>query len=140
MKTYQHFAALLTQLLGNDTAIRLTVTGFMPLSVEDIGLSDEGHRLIAISHTGIQNGDLMRDPELVFEFVPGSDPQAAEPISFRNDYIGLMNYVYRYNDAGKKTHVNAKLKAELKAFASMWFRNLKDQGFLSETANRERLA
>ena len=48
-KTYQHFAKILTDLLGNDTAIRLTVNGYMPLSLEHIGQSAEGNRLIAIS-------------------------------------------------------------------------------------------
>jgi len=45
MKTYQHFATVLTRLLGTDTAVRLTVPGFMPLSVEDIGQSGDGNRL-----------------------------------------------------------------------------------------------
>jgi hypothetical protein len=56
MKTYQHFATVLTGLLANDTAVRLTANGFMPLSVEDIGRFGDGNRLIAISHTGEQNG------------------------------------------------------------------------------------
>lgn len=137
MKTYQRFATVLTRLLGTDTAIRLTVEGFMPLSVEDIGQSAEGNRLIAISHTGEQNGDLMRDPEMVFEIHPAG---IAEPLSFRNDYMGLLQDVYRYDDSGKKTHVNTALKAELKSFARMWFRNLKEQGFLGQDAHRERLA
>ena len=63
MKSYQHFATILADLLGNETAVRLTVNGYMPLSVEDIGQSTDGNRLIAISHYGEQNGDLMRDPE-----------------------------------------------------------------------------
>ena len=50
METYQHFATVLAQLLGNDTAVRLTVNGYMPLSVEHIGQSAEGNRLIAICH------------------------------------------------------------------------------------------
>ena len=29
MKTYQHFASVLTQLLGNETSVRLTVKGYM---------------------------------------------------------------------------------------------------------------
>jgi hypothetical protein len=33
MKTYQHFATVLAQFLGSDTAIRLTVNGYMPLSI-----------------------------------------------------------------------------------------------------------
>ena len=134
-KTYQHFAKVLTDLLGNDAAIRLTVNGYMPLSLEHIGQSAEGNRLIAISHTGEQNGDLMRDPEMVFEIHTHG---MAEPLSFRNDYMGVMQEVYCYDDSGKKTHVNARLKQDLKSFARTWFTNLKDQGFLS-TTNRERL-
>jgi hypothetical protein len=139
MNTYQHFATVLAQLLGNDTAVRLTVNGYMPLSVEHIGHSAEGNRLIAISHYGEQQGDLMRDPEMVFEIHTYTSPDMAEPLSFRNDYMGLMQEVYRYDDSGKKTHVNTRLKAELKSFARTWFTNLKEQGFLGETAIRERL-
>lgn len=87
MKTYQHFATALADLLGDDTAIRLTVNGYMPLSVEHIGQSDEGNPLIAVSHTGEQNGDLMRDPEIIFEIDTSNTSHLAEPLSFRNDYI-----------------------------------------------------
>ena len=139
MKTYQHFATVLAQLLGTNTAVLLTVNGFMPLSIEDIGQSADGNRLIAISHTGEQNGDLMRDPEMVFEIHTYASPDMAEPLSFRNDYMGLMQEIYHYNDDGKKTHVNAKLKQHLKSFARAWFTNLKDQGFLGDNAKRERL-
>jgi len=139
MKTYQHFATVLAQLLGNDTAVRLTVDGYMPLSVEDIGQSAEGNRLFAICHYGEQNGDLMRDPEMVFEIHTYASPDMAEPLSFRNDYMGTMQEVYRYGDDGRKTHVNARLKQDLKFFARTWFNNLKDQGFLVDTAIRERL-
>lgn len=139
MKIYQHFATVLTGLLANDIAVRLTVDGYMPLSVEDIGQSAEGNRLIAICHYGKQNGDLMRDPEMVFEVSASPTPATAEPLSFRNDYMGLMQEIYRYDNDGKKTHVNARLKQDLKSFARTWFNNLKDQGFLGNAAIRERL-
>ena len=139
MKTYQHFATVLARLLGTDTAVRLTVNGYMPLSVEHIGQSAEGNRLIAISHTGEQNGDLMRDPEMVFEIHTYASPDMAEPLSFRNDYMGLMQEVYRYDDDGKKTHVNTKLKADLKSFARTWFSNIKEQGFM-DGSKRETLS
>ena len=140
MNTSQHFATVLTQLLGNDTAVRITAEGFMPLSVETIGQSAEGNRLIAICHYGEQHGDLMRDPEMVFELFTHGELSAAEPLSFQNDYMGLLQEVYRYDEAGKKTHVNARLKQELTSFARTWFTNLKHQGFLGETATRERLS
>ncbi len=81
----------------------------------------------------------MRDPEMVFEIHRSAAPDMAEPLSFRNDYMGLMQEVYRYDDSGKKTHVNTRLKQELTSCATTWFKNLKDQGFLGETAIRERL-
>ena len=111
----------------------------MPLSVEDIGQSGDGNRLISISHYGEQQGDLMRDPEMIFEIHTYASPDIAEPLSFRNDDMGLMQEVYSYDDSGKKTHVNSRLKQELKSFARTWFTNLKDQGFLGDTAIRERL-
>ena len=138
MKTYQHFATVLTRLLGTDTAVRLTVNGYIPLSIEAIGTSADGNRLISLCHYGEQNGDLMRDPEMVFEV--HSATAAAEPLSFQNDYMGLFQEVYRYDESGKKTHVNTRLKAELKSFARTWFTNLKDQGFLGDPATRERLS
>lgn len=138
MNTYLSFAKTLQSLLGDDQAVKLTVEGFMPLSVERIGTSGEGHALVAIAHTGLQNGDVMFDPEMVFRIIEWDGAKLAEPISFRNDYVGIHQEVYRYDDQGKATHVDARLKAELKSFGRMWFRNLKHQGFLSPEATRER--
>ena len=140
MKTYRLFAKNLLELLGEAQALRIISDGFMPLSIEDIGLSADGQRLIAISHTAEQNGDLMRDPEMVFAIHDWQDFLAAEPLSFRNDFMGIMQEVYRYDDQGKRTHVDPRLKKELKSFATMWFRNLRAQGFFDKEATRERLA
>ena len=139
MNTYRSFAKTLQSLLGDDQAVKLTVEGYMPLSIERIGTSGEGHPLVAIAHTGLQNGDVMFDPEMVFRIIEWDGAQLAEPVSFRNDYVGLNQEVYRYDDQGKTTHVDARLKAELKSFGRMWFRNLKAQGFLSSKAVRQTL-
>ena len=64
----------------------------------------------------------------------------AEPLSFKNDYICFVQEVYRYDDDGRKTHVNTRLKQKLISFARTWFKNLKDQDSLGDTAIRERLA
>ena len=53
--------------------------------------------------------------------------------------MGLRQEMYRYDDDGKKTHVNARLKHDLKSFARTWFNTLKDQGFLGDAAIQERL-
>ncbi|NGZ07808.1 MAG: hypothetical protein CV088_00250 [Nitrospira sp. LK70] len=50
MKSYQEFAKHLDHLLGGVHAVRITVPGYMPLSVEEIGFSEDGHRLVSLCH------------------------------------------------------------------------------------------
>ncbi len=140
MKLYQAFATDLNDLLNDARAVRITVSGYMPLSVEEIGSSGDGYRLVSLCHYGEQNGDLMRDPDIVFLFHNGPDGVAAEPVSFRNDYLGIVQEVYRYDETGRRTHVVPSLKQELTEFAESWFANLKDQGFFASTAVREILS
>ena len=139
MTSYQEFATRLDQLRGGLQAVRITVFHYMPLSVEEIGYSEEGYRLVSLCHYGKQNGDLMRDPAMGFLFHNCQDDMAADPISFRNDYLGLSQEVYRYNEAGRRTHVFPTLKQELKKFATTWFATLRVQGFFGATAIRELL-
>lgn len=136
MKMYQEFSKQLDQLLGGHSAVRITVPGYMPLSVEEIGIDGEGHRLVSLCHYGEQNGDLMRDPDLVFMFQDTPSGPIAEPASFRNDYLGLDQEVYRYDESGKRTHLDTKLKQDLREFAQIWFANLKEQGFFGDQAVR----
>lgn len=136
MRIYEEFATQLDQLLGGHSAVRITVEGYMPLSVEEIGVDREGHRLVFLCHYGEQNGDLMRDPDIVFMFQDAPHDSIAEPVSFRNDYLGLDQEVYRYDETGKRTHLDTKLKQDLKEFAQTWFANLKEQGFFGDQAVR----
>ena len=71
----------------------------MSLSIESIGTSAVGNRLLPIRRA---ERDLMRDPEMVFE-VHAATAAAAEPLSFQNDYMGILQDVYRYDDDGQKT-------------------------------------
>jgi hypothetical protein len=82
----------------------------------------------------------MRDCDLVFMVTDLSDGAAAEPVSFRNDYLGLSQEVYRYDETGRRIHVVPALKQELKEFARAWFTTLRDQGFFTPTAVREILS
>ena len=140
MNSYQEFAKYLDQLLGGVHAVRIAVSGYMPLSVEETGSSGDGYRLVSLCHYGEQNGDLMRDPDIVFLFHNLPDGMAAEPVSFRNDYLGIVQEVYRYDEMGRRTYVVSSLKQNLNEFAESWFANLKDQGFFASTAVREILS
>ena len=136
MNMYRDFAADLTQLLHGHSAVRITVDGYMPLSIEEIGMDGEGHRLVSLCHYGEQNGDLMRDPDIVFMFQNPPQGPLAEHVSFRNDYLSLNKEVYRYDEHGKRIHLDTKLKWHLKEFAQIWLANLKEQGFFGDQAVR----
>ena len=136
MNIYRDFADYLNQLLGGHSAVRITVAGFMVLCVEEIGIDGEGNRLVSLSQYGEQNGDLMRDPDIVFMFQNPPHGPIAEPVSFRNDYLGLNQDVYRYDEHGKRTHLDTKLKLYLREFAQTWLANLKEQGFFGDKAVR----
>ena len=140
METYVECAKHLDELLAGARAVRITVRGYLPLLVEEIGTSRDGHRLVSLCQYGEQNGDLMRDCDLVFLVTVLSDGAAAEPVSFRNDYLGLSQEVYRYDETGRRTHVVSSLKQDLKEFARAWFVTLRDQGFFASTAVREILS
>ena len=45
MEIYLECAKLLNELLAGARAVRITVPGYMPLSDEDIGVSQNGHRM-----------------------------------------------------------------------------------------------
>ncbi|WP_447971728.1 DUF6908 domain-containing protein [Nitrospira sp. M1] len=129
------FSHDLMLLLDGHSAVRVTVGGYMPLSIENIGLDGDRNELIAIMHWSTQNGDLMRDPEMIFIIHSGQD--MAEPIEFRNDYLGLHQFVYDYDENGCRTHVRPRLKKGLLTFAQRWFKNIRAQGFWGKNANRD---
>ena len=48
MEAYLECAKLLNELLAGARAVRITVPGYMPLSVEKIGTGGDGHRLVSL--------------------------------------------------------------------------------------------
>lgn len=140
MEIYLECGKLLEELLAGARAVRITVPGYMPLSVEKIGVSQDGHRLVSLCRYSEQNGDLMRDCDVVFIITNLPDGVAAEPVSYRNDYLGLSQEVYRYDEAARRTHVLPSLKQDLQEFARAWFAALREQGFFAPTAVREILS
>ncbi len=128
MKTVEQIIHLFggLEFLKRDS-IRLEVEGFMPLCIEYIGQGPRGLPLISVCHYGEQNGDAMRDPDVVFEV--DFEGHRWGPISFRNDYLGAYQEAVFTDEAGR-VMIQPALVNDLKAFARMWDKNLKDQGFL----------
>jgi hypothetical protein len=111
--------------------IRLEVEGFMPLAIEHLGPSPHGAGLVLVSvtHYGEQNGDAMRDPDMVFDVNPETyEVGDWRPVSFRNDYVGSYQEAVFVRDGS--VLVRPGLVRELKSFARIWDSNLKEQGFV----------
>jgi hypothetical protein len=106
--------------------LKVEAPGFMPLNVEVIGKGPGGGLLLAISHTYVQNGDLMRDPEVVAEVTPGSSEWL--PISFRQDNMGILHEAVVSEGGVFLFHHG--LVADLKRFMEFWDRNIREQGFI----------
>lgn len=99
----------------------------MPVVVERIGRITVGPvqgELISVAHYGEQNGDAMRDPDVVF--VRTADGRYF-PDSYRNDYMGIHNLAFTYGDAGEVKGVRPRLQRDIAVFCGGWLRNIKQQ-------------
>ena len=101
--------------------LKLEMPGYQPLSMECIGTHQ-----VAVMHTFIQEGDVMRDPEIVFftgypEWVAIAVTQ--DPVGVYREYAELSEEgetILRYQRRGQ---------AELAAFANTFARNIAAQGW-----------
>ena len=91
---------------------------FMPLVIEIIEES-----VISLCHYGEQNGDLMRDPEMLFYKDSNGD---YIPYYFRNDYVGYEEYVGEVFD-NKFSIFDGCRQFQQARFADTWMLNIKYQ-------------
>lgn len=125
-----------------DEPITLKINGYMPLHIEYIGEGPDNLPAIAVSHTYEQNGDLMRDPEICFQWVdlPGVGEKPPRtvltPYSYKQDGLGLYKE-YRYRANVAEVFVDTQGVKSAERFCRLWNRNLRQQGFLAEA---ERIA
>ena len=102
---------------------------YMALVIEDIQQrGPNGSPLISVAHYGEQNGDLMRDPEMVFEIERNGEQIKMTPTYWRNDYVGKEEFSAIEED-GRRLVVSALQRAHSE-FAKMWDANLRAQGFV----------
>ncbi len=96
---------------------------WMPLDIEDIQQNGpSGLPSLSVTHYGEQNGDLMRDPEMLFEMCRKAGTLELDAYYWRNDYLGIEEY--------SSLRDNAAMKRQHESFARTWDCNLRAQGFL----------
>lgn len=100
---------------------------FMPVVIEKVGAITLGTRcceLLSVAHYGEQNGDLMRDPEIVF--IRDQDG-SYYPESITQDYIGRYQSVVSYDDQGRAVRFNPRAQRDIAEFTGMWMENIRHQ-------------
>lgn len=100
---------------------------YMELVIEAVDESGPcGLPALSVAQYGIQNGDLMRDPEMCFEFgfAGGAHLNA---FYWRNDYAGIEQWS-RFIQEGNYCY-HTQLHQQHEAFAKTWDNILRVQGF-----------
>lgn len=132
------FIALLQKLDNNDY-LKIYSEGFMPLAIERIAAGVEtpfGKAfLVSLSHCYEQNGDLMRDPEMVFIVVDKREyPKDFEnlfvyPQLYQQDNLCIYEECVCIEGNRLTTYISRWQQAHVD-FANGWLNNIKAQGFL----------
>ena len=78
--------------------IKVAAPGFMPLVIEAVGRGPRGLPLVSVAHSYVENGDLMRDPELTCEVGAGGE---FYPVSFTQDNVGAYHEAVFVDEAGR---------------------------------------
>ncbi len=118
-KNYRAVMELAPEVLRGETESKSFEAGqsFMPLTVESVG-----ENRIAISHYYTQNGDSLADPDM--EFVFDHEAKTLNARTFQQDNLN------RFEQVVTDGVVDEALESELNDFASQWFQNIREQGYL----------
>lgn len=124
MKTLDKKATeILRALLALQTSVIDNTDGaYMPVHIELINRTENYHHF-SLAHYGQQNGDAMRDPEMLFAL--HKESQQFIPYYYRNDYCGIEQYSVRWTNEG--VLLNRRLQADHTVFANQWLRNIAAQ-------------
>jgi hypothetical protein len=107
---------------GDSRKVNTAPGTFMAVCVENIGSSQ-----FSLAHYGEQNGDLMKDPEVVFTKRANGEWY---PLTYENSYVGKYTEAVEYNPDGT-FNVNQKAYNDLRSFCATWMRNIAEQQDLS---------
>ena len=116
-------------------SLRIDNPPFLPLCIEAMDESGPcGLPALSVAHYGEQNGDAMRDPEMLFELGLSGGPHL-NPYYSRNDYAGIAQWSRFVTESHYGYH--RELHKQHEAFAKLWDNNLRQQGF-AEAFERQR--
>jgi len=115
----------------NGGYVKFKSEGYMDLVIENVGYNDyAGHPVYSMAHYYVQNGDLMRDPEMTFAVDVMN--KTIIPQTYQLDGLGIYQEVFKYQNG--KTYYNVRLISELDDFLRQWIKNIISQGFNVSTA------
>jgi hypothetical protein len=93
---------------------------FMAVHLELIGRTVAGP-LFSVAHYYEQNGDLMKDPDMVF--LRGQDGEYY-PVEFQQDNIAFYQRAIEFDDKGKISRYSPAIQADMAEFANTWMMNI----------------
>lgn len=118
LKLFKRWGIMETIVNFDDFAARIESEGYMPLIIERHG------NTISLTHTYMQNGDVMYDPDMEFNIV------SWEPISItqQHPFRGQVRLEkYRYNESTGLWDLNANFDKGMGEFVRTWSKNIQEQ-------------
>ncbi len=106
--------------VGDHRTIDTSDGTFMPVIVEAV---DYHHRglVVSVSHTYVQQGDVMYDPEVCFLVVDSG----IYAMSYRQDALGINQVAMIIKHDGVR--LNEKLQADITSFCNGWMLSIRQQ-------------
>ncbi len=98
-------------------------SSYMYLAVEKPyeGMYPDNEDIVSLAHYGRQNGDAMRDPEMLFLYKDGR----YFPMYYHNDYMHVVQESMYLS--GEKWKVHPGMQKGQRDFANMWLKNIRVQ-------------
>ena len=112
---------------GDYTYLHFERDGLEPLTVENVG-----DNLISVMHSFVQNGDLMRDPDIVL--LVDNANKTASAVSYEMSSIGLYK---EYMDFETGKILDEAGQKETDSFLSDWFKNIERQQYVLVRGEKE---
>jgi len=141
-KAAEFFEACINRLPEGETSCKLDEnapgSAIMALCIEQIGGNKYG-KLYSFAHYYEQNGDLMRDPDIVMLRSVNPDALTGKhqffPISYRQDGLGMDREYVVFAEDGNGWRIDKHQQADLAVFCGQWAKNIIDQQHINRIEN-----